>query len=362
MGFDILISIFWFIFVLSILIFVHELGHFLAAKLSGIRVERFSIGYPPRLFGKKIGETDYCISLTPLGGYCKMAGMIDESLDPDGIKGEPWEFLSKPIPIRMFAIFGGPFFNFVFAIALFAGLVMYTGVPVDNDSSSKIGAVNQNTAAERAELKAGDIIIAVDEQSVSTWRELTGLISSKPLETVKLTIDRQGEILEKSVTIDKRDNPTDDIEEEVGMLGIVQSVITEDIGFFASIEYGFDQTWYLTKLVAGVAKSIITGKESVKALGGPLMIAKFTDESRKSGIGTLIRLMAYLSLNLGFINLLPIPVFDGGHLVILSAEAISRRQLPVKAKIIIQQIGLALILGLIVMIFYNDIMRFVSPS
>jgi len=359
---DVFSMIFWTILVLGILVFFHELGHFLAAKLSGIRVDRFSVGYPPRLFGKKIGETDYCVSLVPLGGYCKMAGMVDESLETNDIKGEPWEFMSKPIPIRMFVLFAGPLLNFVLAILLFAGLVYFTGIPVDFDNSSTLGNITAGTPAERAGLMKNDKILAIDETPVSTWEEMTAIISNKPLETVVLKIDRNGEIFIQEVTLDKRDNPTDDKDEEVGMLGIERAVITEDLGLFASLNYGLKQTWYFTTLVAQTAKSIITGNESVKSLGGPIMIAKFTDESRKSGIETLIGFMAFLSLNLGFMNLLPIPVLDGGHLMILTAEAFTRRQMPIKIKLLIQQVGMALILALIVVIFYNDIMRFVSPG
>ena len=119
---DILTQIFTFIGVLGVLVFFHELGHFLAAKISGIRVVRFSIGFPPRLFGKKIGDTDYCVQLIPLGGYCKMAGMVDETLDPEGITGEPWEFMSKSIPVRMFVLAAGPIANFLLAIFLFSVL------------------------------------------------------------------------------------------------------------------------------------------------------------------------------------------------------------------------------------------------
>lgn len=362
MFFSVFSMIFWTVFVLGVLVFFHELGHFLAAKISGIRVERFSIGYPPRLFGFKWGDTDYCISAVPLGGYCKMAGMVDESLDTEGIKGESWEFLSKPIPVRMFTLIAGPMANFILAIVLFAGLVYFTGVPVDFDDSSKIGNVTPATPAAEAGLLAGDIITEIDDVSVSTWDELTGIIRENPEKDVVLKIDRDGSVFSVNAVLAKQDNPTDSIDAEVGMLGIERAVIREDLGMFASLDYGMKQTWYLTTLVAKTAKSVIFGDESVKSLGGPLMIAKFTDESRKSGVVSLVGFMAFLSLNLGFMNLLPIPVLDGGHLMILSAELIARRQLPIKIKLVIQQVGMAMILALIVVILYNDVMRFVSPG
>ena len=148
------------------------------------------------------------------------------------------------------------------------------------------------------------------------------------------------------------------------MLGISNAVefSTERIGPVKSLVYGFQETWFFTALVAKTAKMVITGEESVKNLGGPLQIAKFTEESRKSGLDTLLRFMAFLSLNLGFMNLLPIPVLDGGHLMILTAEGFARREIPIKAKLVIQQVGLALILMLMVVIFYNDIVRMVASG
>ena len=151
-----LVTILATVFVLGVLVFIHEFGHFIAAKMVGIRVETFSIGYPPRLFGKKIGNTDYCISAIPFGGYVKMAGMIDESLDKEGLKGEPWEFQSKPVPHRMAAILAGPLMNYVLAIAIFAGLVMFHGI--GEISGDRIGSVIPDFPATKAGIVPGDRI------------------------------------------------------------------------------------------------------------------------------------------------------------------------------------------------------------
>lgn len=354
---EILTRILTFIVVLGVLVFIHELGHFLAAKISGIRVIRFSVGFPPRLFGKKIGETDYCLQLIPLGGYCKMAGMVDETLDPDGIKGEPWEFASKPIPTRMFVLFAGPLMNVLLAMVLFTVFANFTILP---DERSLIGSLAPGDPAEQAGLLPGDLILSIDGETVDSWAEMTIIIRSKPLENVTLKIKRDEEIFEKQVTLVKRDNPGDDVDEEVGMLGILAAADDYEwryIGITNSLDLGFRRTAELTGMIAGTIKSLFTGSESIKAIGGPVMIAKITDEFRRDGIAPFIFVVASLTLSLGLMNLLPVPVLDGGHLMILTIEGILRRQLPLKAKIVVQQIGLAFLLVLMVVITYNDIVR-----
>ena len=240
---DIIVMIFWFIIVLGILVFFHEFGHFLAAKLTGIRVERFSIGFPPRIFGKKIGETDYCLQWVPLGGYCKMAGMVDESLDPEGIKGEPWEFMSKPIPIRMFVLFAGPLMNFILAVVLFGVYANLIGIG-ELDERPLVAGVTEGLAAEQAGIVPGDMIIAIDDEPVGTWDEMSAIIKARPLETAVLTINREGSIITKQVVIGQQDNPTDEIEGEVGFLGIERG--HEGIGIIESARQGFIQTGMLT--------------------------------------------------------------------------------------------------------------------
>ncbi len=353
--------IFWVIVVLGTLVFFHELGHFLAAKISGIRVEKFSIGFPPRIFGKKIGETEYCLQLIPLGGYCKMAGMVDETLDPGGIKGEPWEFMSKPIPVRMFVLFAGPLMNFILAALLFSFYMNIIGIR-EFEEAAIVGNVTTGTPAEEAGLLAGDRIASIDDESVESWMQMTEIIRNRPLETVSLKIYRDGGIIEKMTTIALREDPADPDQDGIGMLGIERLYYDRETGFFESIESGVRQTVHLTVMITGTVKSLLTGKESIKALGGPLMIAKMTDEFRRTGIAEFIFFVAFLSLNLGFMNLLPVPVLDGGHLLLLAVEALTRKQIPVKTRLVIQQIGMAFLLILIAVILYNDIIRLTTSS
>ncbi|MCP4727536.1 MAG: RIP metalloprotease RseP [bacterium] len=364
MGSDIFGMIFYTILVLGGLIFVHELGHHLAAKISGIRVERFSIGYPPRAFGFKWGETDYCISWVPLGGYCKMAGMIDESLDPDGVKGEPWEFMSKPIPIKMFTLFAGPFANFVVAIFLFSSAAFFYGEPSYDadgnpifDEANRIGAVMPEEPAFEAGLIPGDEVISIDDVQINKWDDMRGLIYNRPEETAVFGIKRGDDLFTKEITIAAKPDEEGNIR---GAIGILPDLVYERADLISSIERGFSDTYNFGVLMLVTIKKLVAGQESMKNLGGPIIIAQYTNDYRKAGGRNFIIFIAFLSLNLGLLNLLPMPVLDGGHLVILSLEGIFRKELPLKAKMVIQQIGMAILLVLIVVVFYNDIMRVAS--
>lgn len=165
-----MITILAFVFVLGVLVFIHEFGHFIMAKMVGIRVERFSLGFPPRMFGKQIGETDYCISWIPIGGYVKMSGMIDESMEKDSIKGEPWEFMSKPVYQRFLVIFAGPLMNILLALFIFSMASYISGI--NEPTGTMIGAVEQNSFAATAGFEEGDMITAIDDQPVATWGDI----------------------------------------------------------------------------------------------------------------------------------------------------------------------------------------------
>ncbi|MDZ7261855.1 MAG: site-2 protease family protein, partial [candidate division KSB1 bacterium] len=208
-----MITILAVIFVFGILIFVHELGHFLMAKLVGIRVERFSLGFPPRMIGKKIGDTDYCLSWIPLGGYVKLAGMIDESLDKNAIKGEPWEFQSKPIPVRFLAVIAGPAMNLLLAIFLFSALTFYSGIP--KLEGPIVGEVESGKPAALAGLQAGDKILAIDGKRIQTWDEVVQIIHNSP-EGKDLQIEWLREGQKYSVTV----KPYFDEELKVNRIGM----------------------------------------------------------------------------------------------------------------------------------------------
>ncbi len=352
------------IIILSVLVFVHELGHFLTAKLSGMRVERFSIGYPPRMIGKKIGETDYCLSWIPFGGYVKISGMVDESLDKDSIKGEPkpWEFRSKPWISKFLVISAGSLMNILFAFVLFIVITFSTGV-VDNYSPEPVvGDIIKGKPAAKAGLEPGDLIVSVNDKSIETWDQLTDIVYNSPGEELSITYVRNESYysvkiipaLEKIVVNEQGDIKT------VGLLGIGREASMRSVGIFEAIGYGIQDTFFITKLLAISIYKLITGQHSIKSLGGPIAISKMAGESARGGLLTFFNFMALLSLNLGILNLLPIPVLDGGHLVYLVIEGIIRREIPTKVKLIIQQVGMVLLLALMIFVIYNDLFRIFS--
>jgi regulator of sigma E protease len=344
-----LTTIISFIFVLGLLVFIHELGHFISAKMVGIRVERFSLGFPPRMIGKKIGDTDYCLSWVPLGGYVKMAGMIDESMDTT-IKGEPWEFQSKSIWQRVFVISAGPFMNILLAIVIYGMIVYFNGIgePV----GTTVGEVLPGKPAETIGLQPGDVITSVDQQPVETWQELTKIIHSHPGEELEITWVRDGEEFTSVVT------PELQPQSNIGLIGIGSKIQYRKAGFFEAVGYGFNISLRIVKLIGASIKLIITGEESIKsALGGPIIIAKMAGESAKMGLQSLFEFTAFISLNLGLLNIFPFPVLDGGHLVFLGIEAIRRKPLSIKTRLAAQKVGMALLLALMVFIIINDISR-----
>ncbi|MFQ5706907.1 MAG: RIP metalloprotease RseP [bacterium] len=338
-------------FVLGVLIFVHELGHFLTAKMVGIRVERFSLGFPPRMVGKKIGDTDYCISWLPLGGYVKMAGMVDESMDAK-ITGAPWEFQSKSIWQRIIVISAGSFMNILTAIVIFGAVAYFKGVPEPH--GALISEVLAGKPAEGVGLQPGDVITAIDGQSIKDSQQLTKIINASP--DIALTIEWTREGQRFSATITPELQP----DREIGLIGIGVGTNYQyrEAGFFKSIAHGAVFSYSITKLIGAQLKMIVSGKESIKdAFGGPIIIAKMAGESARMGFQSLLEFTAFISLNLGLINILPIPVLDGGHLVFLVIEGIRRRPLSIKTKLTVQKIGMAFLLALMVFIIFNDIRR-----
>ena len=345
------------IFVLGVLIFVHELGHFMFAKFFGIRVERFSLGYPPRMFGFERGDTDYCISWIPLGGYCKMAGMVDESLETDSIKGEPWEFQSKPSWIKAIVIAAGPGMNFVLAIIVFSFMAFFLGVP-EMSISPVIGGVKKDLPAATAGMQKGDVVVSIDGQEISTWQEMTDVIrGNESGEPQVFEWVRDGKTYSGEVPSVINKIPIDGEIKDVRIIGVTNLMVKKEVGIISAVEYGSIRTYDLTVLILKAIKNLITGKESIKSLGGPIIIAKLAGESAKTGMWSLIGFMGLLSLNLGLLNIMPIPVLDGGHLVFITIESIIRKPLPIRLKLVLQQVGMALLLVLITFIIYNDVLR-----
>ena len=339
-----------FFFVLSLLIFVHEFGHFLLAKLTGIRVERFSIGYPPRLFGKQIGDTDYCVSATPFGGYVKLAGMIDESMDTAGVKGEPWEFMSKSVWVRSLVIAAGPFFNVLLTVLVFSVGTMIVGIP--ESIGPVVGRVSDKMPAQQAGLQEGDRIVRVAGQEISQWDQLVKIIHASPDKPLLIEWERNGARQSAAIT------PQLDKIQSIGLIGIEPKTQVRPAGVFESLANGITSTWRLTILVFKSFGLLFSGEVSLKeGLGGPVRIAQMAGDSARSGFGSLLMFTAFLSLNLAILNILPIPALDGGHLLLFLIEAIIRRPLSTKFRIVTQQIGMALLLALMIFVVFNDVVN-----
>jgi regulator of sigma E protease len=338
-------------------IFIHELGHFTFAKLTGMRVEKFSIGFPPRLFGKKIGDTDYCISAIPLGGYVKVAGVIDESMDVDGAQGnEPWKFESKNAGQKSLYITGGVVFNLLFAALIFCLLTIGAGI-YDPSPEAVVDEVIPELPAEAAGIQKGDRILAVNGMTISSWEDMAGIIHAFPNDTIMVRwLHNEYEFEKPIITVSNKILKGSKLV-NVGMIGVSPVFTHRNAGFFEAVGQGFQNTWYWLKVTVISLKMLVTGEESLKNIGGPIFIAQLAGRSAKSGLAPLFGLMAIISVNLAFINILPIPAFDGGHLIITIIEATIRRSLSIKIKLRLQQVGLAIILTLMAVVFYNDILR-----
>ncbi len=353
-----------FIGILGLLVFVHELGHFVAAKRSGIKVDKFSLGFPPNIFSKKIGDTEYCIGLIPLGGYVRMKGDIPDFADDDTEpSGEPDEFMSAPVWKRAIVIAAGPFMNFVAAFFLFVIMIWAWGNPVARPGSTEIGSVGADTPALEAGLQEGDIIIAVDGSLVSSFEEMAGFIKSKPDQDIVIKFRREG--ADQLATIRTYKYEFFDslgIEKIEGRIGVDPVFDFHSTSFLRAIRDGAGATLFISAVTFDFLWKLISRQESVKNLGGPIMIANEAGKAMNRGLPYLVNLAAFLSINLGILNILPIPVLDGGHLVFLSLEGIRRKPISFKKRLFWQQIGMGVLLLLMVFVTYNDILRLFSSG
>ncbi len=341
--------------VLGVLIFVHELGHFLTAKLLGVKVEIFSLGFPPKLISKQVGETDYRISVVPLGGYVKLLGENpNDEVPPELI---PRSFLHRPLWQRALIVLAGPAFNFLFAfLALFAVFAV-SGLPyVPTD----VGRIVEGSPAQRAGLQAGDVIVAVDGVPVKRWEELSRQIRQHGDQTLFLAVKRGDQTLDIKVTPEKRESENLFGQKVMAyQIGVASSerLLTEELGPFRALEEGMSYSLRIGALTLQSIYKLITREISVDTLGGPIMLAQVAGKQAEMGLSYLINFMAVLSVNLTLLNLLPIPVLDGGHLVFLFLEAVRGKPLALKHREMAQAVGMMLILTLMVFVFYHDLMR-----
>lgn len=421
---------------LGVLVFVHEMGHFLVAKKCGMKVEQFSLGYPPKAFGVRYGETEYLVSWLPLGGYVKVAGMSD--FGKDNPEGQPWEFQSKPRWMQASVMAAGPAMNVILAFILilmirvaygeyaylnstmlggvtessalyeagirsrdevrqvngqtvtdWAGVIeelagslgqrtdilvereggqIVKSVMLDADITKlgvvpplkpRVGQVVPGHPAENIGLQGGDLITAVNGQSVVTWWEMSQIIQTRPGEEVTITWVREGDGNgELSAVVTPRANEVNG--ETVGRIGISQLRARVPVEFGSAVSRSGVELWNFTSSIFQFLQRLVSGQGSSNELAGPVAIAQMAGQSAKNGFESLFTFMALLSMNLAVLNLLPIPMLDGGHLFIMGIEAITRRNLSVKQKEVLQQIGFVFLLALMIYVTANDIGRWLT--
>jgi len=452
---EILSYIFWVLLAITILVFVHELGHFLFAKLFKMRVERFSVGFPPKVIGRKIGETEYMIGATPLGGYVKIAGMVDESMDAEfeASEPQPWEFRAKPVWQRVVVIVAGVIFNMILAFAIYAGLKMAYGdeyIPAENiqavyvsDGSiahdmgmrtgdrviavsgqtlerhddlmsvehmmsdpmtitvergsdtltfsgpsdimtqlnraggfgisahpSLVGSLTRNSPALEAGIEPGDRIVGMNGRPVQFWAQVTDFMQEnegRPVEVAfikapegALIAPRTGEPVVATVTPREMDDryllgvglpATNMLWEEFG-------IRTLNYGPIEAVSAGVTETWVTTRVIVTSLGRVFSGRENFREnVGGPIAIAQVTKQAAEAGAFFFWKIVAMLSITLAIMNILPIPALDGGHLMFLIYEGITRREPSLRVRMVMQQVGMIVLLVFMTFVIFNDLLR-----
>ena len=387
-----MIYILAFIVLIGVIVFVHELGHFWAARSVGVGVERFSVGMPPNFidftktekglvvdiyfFGlqdKKIkwkkvfsttfssfnspSETVYTIGLLPLGGYVKMKGILDESMDSD-FKGADDELESKNALQKIWVMSAGVIMNLILTFFVFVLIGNLQGDTKVETNDTVIDYVVPEQSAELAGIIAGDKIISIDNVEVETWNEAVANISQHPNETIPIVIERSGEIFFLEASLGSRPNlSTGRVDQQVGTLGVSKSQVPVELNFRESVVYGFNETTWAMTLMTSSLKMIFQGNVSRDEVGSVIMIGDMAGQAAQAGLVPFLFLMALISVNLAYINILPIPGLDGGHIALILIEVLMGRKLSVKARIRIQSVGMFILLSLMVFLLLNDIIR-----
>ena len=337
-----------FLFILTILVFVHELGHYLAAIKNGVKVEVFSIGFGKELFGytDKSG-TRWKFSLVPLGGYVKMHGDADAASSKKDKKSninDKFSFHSKSIAQRSTILFAGPAANFIFSFFVLIFINCYFGF---NLTKPIISEVEPESPAYTAGLKNGDIILEINNEEIKDFSTIVKIISSNESETLNIVFSRENKIRSLDVEI---------VNKKIGIKGTIESV---KLNFYESLSKSAYQIFYFVKVTLVGIYEMIAGKRGTEDLGGPIRIAELSGDFWSKGIHSTLWFMMIISLNLGLINLFPIPMLDGGHLLLNLVEYVKGSPLKPKSLEIIHSIGLFILLSLMVFATYNDVLRII---
>ena len=359
-----------FLIVLTIVVFFHELGHFAVARWNGVHVEVFSIGFGPELWGfDDSAGTRWRLSAIPLGGYVKFLGDANAASAPDFENAASMDdsqrersFVHKSVGQRAAIVAAGPIANFILAIIIFSLSFMILGRVVTDPI---VASVQPDGAAAEAGIQAGDLIVSIEGREIETFTDVPRMVAPNPNRELTFVVLRDGREVTISVT-PRLSERTDRFgnRHEVGFVGIVNDTEQanfriEKLGPFAAISEAVGETWFIIARTIGYIYDIIIGYQSADQLGGPIRIAKVSGDVATLGAGALINLTAVLSVSIGLLNLFPIPMLDGGHLVFYTIEAIRGRPLSENAQEIGFRIGLALVLMLMIFATWNDLTQIV---
>ena len=338
------------IFVLGVLVLVHELGHFVTAKLTGMRVDEFAIGFGPKLLSTKRGETVYSIRMVPLGGFNDIAGMNPEENEA-GERG----YCEKPIPSRMLVILAGSIMNFILPVFLFFGIFFFSGVSTQNPEPI-MGTVLADKPAALAGMKDGDRVLAVNGVPIASWQEFTEMVQNDAelpdgsRAPMVMEVRRGEEQLQLTMT------PAYDSQSKRAMVGVMSAIDHREAGLFESAQLAVVKTVSIIAAMLDALYRLILELSGAE-LSGPIGIAQMAGEVAQMGIVPLLSFTAFLSLNLGIINLFPLPALDGGHFAMLCVEAVRGKPMSPKALYYMQCFGVALIVTLMLFATANDLMR-----
>ncbi len=357
-----------FLFVLSLVVFFHELGHFLVARWCGVRVLVFSIGFGPEIvgFNDRYG-TRWKISAIPLGGFVKFFGDDNAASVPDNARlasmdaGERAQsFMFQPVAKRAAIVVAGPLANFVLAVVIFAGVFMLYG---KQTMSARVDSVQPDSAAAEAGFRPGDVVVAIDGREVENFTEMQRIVGASAGEPLAITVDRDGtRLVLKATPALKEVKDNFGNVQRIGILGISRSMAPEDLKLHPvappqAVVLAVQETWSVIDRTLGYIGGVIAGREAANQLGGPIRIAQMSGQVASFGFVPLIQLAAVLSVSIGLLNLFPIPLLDGGHLLFSLIEGIRGRPLSERAQEVGFRIGLAIVLMLMIFATFNDIVH-----
>ncbi len=331
------------IFVFGLLVLVHELGHFITAKLTGMRVDEFAIGFGPKIFSRKYGETEYSLRAVPLGGFNDIAGM-DPSTNTAGKRG----YCERPIASRMIVILAGSTMNLLMPLILFFGIFFFSGVSTPSNEPV-LGTVLEGKAAAEAGLQNGDRIVAIDGTPIDSWQAFVEKVQNVQ-QPLNVEYQRDGQNFSTTLT------PVYDSSAQKSLVGVMSAVTTVHPGFVESVQLAFEREYTVLKMMISGIADLFMRRDSSE-LAGPIGIVQMTGQFAQAGLVPLLNFTAFLSMNLGILNLFPIPALDGGHFVVLLIEAVRGKPMGEQALINIQKVGIALILLLMIIATKNDIVR-----